>query len=138
MIFRRPTPILEERDAVLVMQFHNRLLPRPGVPDRHFVSTRLADASLSSYVDNSHIPQLLNGCLDVRLRRLRMHLERVRIQLLRQMRPLLSDQRAQDHLMRFKRNATDKKRTHLITRSGLQASRPRIRFISPTVITRCR
>src|SRR6266571_8256928 len=97
--WRMPISALEDRDRVAVLERHDGLFPGwspAGVaPQRAALGTHHQRA----HVGHRHLEQRLERRLDLRLRRLRMALERVRLVGLEGRRGLLGDERAHDHLM---------------------------------------
>src|SRR6266516_2391150 len=99
---RIPMSALEDLDRVAFLQRHDRLLPRAAGPRVAPVGAPLRAHHQRAHVGHRHLEQRLNRRLDLRLRRLWMTLERVRLVGLEGRRGLLGDERPHDHLMELR------------------------------------
>src|SRR6266496_4725966 len=99
---RMPISALEDLDRVAFLQRHERLLPRAAGPRVAPVGAPLRAHHQRAHVGHRHLEQRLDRRLDLRLRRFRMTLERVRLVRLEGRRGLLGDEWAHDHLMELR------------------------------------
>src|SRR6266480_4998246 len=99
---RMPISALEDLDRVAFLQRHERFLPRAAGPRVAPVGAPLRAHHQRAHVGHRHLEQRLDRRLDLRLRRFRMALERVRLIRLKGRRGLLGDERAHDHLMELR------------------------------------
>src|SRR6266516_2779182 len=99
---RMPISALEDLDRVAFLQRHERFLPRAAGPRVAPVGAPLRAHHQRAHVGHRHLEQRLDRRLDLRLRRFRMALERVRLIRLEGRRGLLGDERAHDHLMELR------------------------------------
>src|SRR5207249_747050 len=99
---RMPMSALEDLDRVAFLQRDDRLLPRAAGSRVAPVGAPLGAHHQRAHVGHRHLEQRFDRRLDLRLRRLRMALEGVRLVGLEGRRGLLGDQRPHDHLMQLR------------------------------------
>src|SRR2546427_1020639 len=99
---RMPISALEHLDRVAVLQRDDRLLPRAAGSRVAPVSAPLGAHHQRAHVGHRHLEQRLDRRLDLRLGRLRVAPEGVRLVGLKGRRGFLGHQRPDDHLVDFR------------------------------------
>src|SRR3989454_5795526 len=123
---RMPMSALEDLDRVAFLQRDDRLLPRAAGSRVAPVGAPLGAHHQRAHVGHRHLEQRLDRRLDLRLGRLRVAPEGVRLVGLKRRRGFLGDQRPDGHLVAFRhRSSPPPPRPRLRLRPRPRAPTPR-------------